>query len=265
MINMVDFSGKVAVILGAGGGIGSVVAQKFFGLGAKVALLDLGPEKIKGLSEKFDGKLEKAAYFPVDATSEDKLELVKKEIVAKWGKIDILANCIGAPAAATKMTELKFEDFRKLVDTDLNSAFLACKVFGSEMVSKKYGRIVNFTSFHTIATYPDRVAYNVAKSAVEGLTRALAVEWGPFGITVNAVAPGPVRTPRTSWFLSQSPENEAGMLGRTPSVRLADPEDVADLVAFLASDQAKHINGQQVVIDGGWTKCAWWGKNEKKY
>lgn len=262
---MIDLSNKTAIILGAGGGIGSAVSEKFFRLGANIALLDLEAQKIKELAERLDSKLEKTAYFSVDAKSQESLETTKNKILEKWKKIDILVNCIGAPAAATKMTELELEDFKKLIDTDLGSAFMSCKIFGSDMIQKKYGRIVNFTSFHNVATYPDRVAYNVAKSAVEGLTRALAVEWGPFGITVNAVAPGPVRTPRTSWFLSQSPENEAGMLGRTPNGRLAEPEDVADLVAFLSSDQSKHINGQQIVIDGGWTKCAWWGKNEKKY
>lgn len=262
---MINLSNKTAVVMGAGGGIGSVVAEKIFRLNANVALIDLELEKIQKIAEKLDSSLNKAAYFLVDATSPDKIQAAKDEIVKKWGKIDILVNCIGAPAATTKMTELNFEDFKKLLDVDLGSAFLACKVFGTEMVAKKYGKIVNFTSFHNVATYPDRVAYNVAKSAVEGLTRALAVEWGPYGVTVNAVAPGPVKTPRTNWFLSQSPENEAGMLGRTPAVRLADPEDIANLVAFLASDEARHINGQQIVIDGGWTKCAWWGKNEKKY
>ncbi len=262
---MINLSGKTAVVTGAGGGIGSAVAQKLFSLGANVALLDLSEEKIRQLAERLDASLQKSAYFAADATGEPEMQAVKEEIVKKWGKVDILANCIGAPAAATPMVELKFEDFKKLVDTDLHSAFLSCKVFGSCMVKNKYGRVINFASFHTVATYPDRVAYNVAKSAVEGLTRALAVEWGPFGITANAVAPGPVRTPRTEWFLQQSPENEAGMLGRTPNARLAEPADIADLVAFLASDEAKHINGQQIVIDGGWTKCAWWGKNEKKY
>lgn len=262
---MIDLSGKIAVILGAGGGIGSVVAEKIFNLGAKVALLDLDSEKIKKLSEKMDNSLEKAAYFSVDATNEERMEEAKKEIIKKWGKIDVLVNCIGAPAAATPIKDLKFEDWKKLIDIDLHSAFLSCKVFGSDMLKNKYGRVVNFTSFHTVATYPDRVAYNAAKSAVEGLTRALAVEWGSYGITVNAVAPGPVKTPRTNWFLSQSPDNEAGMIGRTPNTRLAEPEDVANLVAFLVSDQAKHINGQQIVIDGGWTKSAWWGKHEKKY
>lgn len=262
---MIDLSKKIAIVLGAGGGIGSVVAKKVFSLGANVALLDLDESKIKKLAEQLDNSLERSACFKVDATNEDSLGSVKKEIIKKWGRIDILVNCIGAPAAATPILELKFEDWKKLIDTDLHSAFLSCKVFGADMVNNKYGRIVNFTSFHTIATYPDRVAYNAAKSAVEGLTRALAVEWGSYGITVNAVAPGPVRTPRTSWFLSQSPENEAGMIARTPNARLAEPEDVANLVAFLVSDEARHINGQQIIIDGGWTKSAWWGKHEKKY
>jgi NAD(P)-dependent dehydrogenase (short-subunit alcohol dehydrogenase family) len=120
------------------------------------------------------------------------------------------------------------------------------------------------TSFHTIATYPERVAYNAAKSGVEGITRALAVEWGKYGITVNGVAPGPIRTPRTSGFLAQSADVESGMLGRTPTVRLGETEDVASLIAFLVSDEARHINGQNIVIDGGWTKNAWWGKHERQ-
>jgi NAD(P)-dependent dehydrogenase (short-subunit alcohol dehydrogenase family) len=120
---------------------------------------------------------------------------------------------------------------------------------------------VNLTSFHAVATYPFRSVYNAAKSGVEGLSRGLAVEWGHYGITVNTVAPGPILTPRTEWFLAQDPGNEAGMLARTPSVRIGDVTDVSSTVAFLVSDEARHINGQQLVVDGGWTKNAWWGRH----
>ena len=131
------------------------------------------------------------------------------------------------------------------------------------MVKKKSGRIVNLTSFHNEGTYPERVAYNAAKGGVEGISRSLAVEWGKYGITVNSVAPGPIRTPRTSGFLSKSPDVETGMLGRTPNNRIGEVEDVSSLIAFLVSDQSKHINGQQIVIDGGWTKSSWWGSYEE--
>ncbi len=262
---MISLSNKNAVVAGAGGAIGGQVARKLFNLGAQVALIDSTEENIKNLAQELDKNLEKTLYFVCDVRDEKALVEAKNKILEKWKKIDILANCVGAEAAATKTSELSFEEWRKILGTDLDGSFLTCKTFGSNMIENKYGRIVNFTSFHTIATYPERAAYNAAKSGVEGLTRALAVEWGCYGITVNAIAPGPIRTPRTSWFLSKSPDTESGMIGRTPNTRLGEIEDVAFLVAFLVSNQARHINGQQIVIDGGWTKCAWWGKHEKKY
>lgn len=261
---MINLTNKVAVVAGAGGGIGSVVVKQLFDLGAKAVLLDTNEENLKKVEEGLGKNPERVFLSLCDATNEEALIKAKEEVLEKWGEIDILVNCIGAPAAAEKTEELSLENWKKIVDTDLGAAFLLCKTFGAEMIKKKHGRIVNFTSFHTAATYPNRAAYNAAKSAVKGLTRALAVEWGSYGITVNAVAPGPIITPRTSWFLSQSPDVEEGMLGRTPNVRLGQPKDVAALVAFLVSDQALHINGQEIVIDGGWTKCAWWGKHEKK-
>jgi NAD(P)-dependent dehydrogenase (short-subunit alcohol dehydrogenase family) len=262
---MINLSNKNALITGAGGAIGGAVVKKLFQLGAQVALLDIAEESIKNLAKDLDKDLKKALYFACDVRDEKSLIEVKSKILEKWKKIDILVNCVGAEAAAAKTEELSFEEWRKILSADLDGSFLTCKTFGSVMIANKYGRIVNFTSFHTIATYPNRAAYNAAKSGVEGLTRALAVEWGCYGITVNAVAPGPIRTPRTSWFLSKSPDIESGMIGRTPNTRLGETEDIAALVAFLASDEARHINGQQIVIDGGWTKCAWWGKHEKKY
>lgn len=262
---MVDLSGKVAVVTGAGSGIGAAVAGKLFRLGAGVSLVARTEKNVKGVAAKLDPKGKKADHYVCDVRREAEVAKLRDAILAKRKKVDLLVTCAAAPAAAGKSEELPFADWKAVLDTDLDGVFLCCRAFGAGMVENRYGRIVNLTSFHNIATYPNRAAYNAAKSGVEGLTRALAVEWGGYGITVNAVAPGPIRTPRTSWFLSQSPDVESGMTGRTPNARIGEPEDVASLVAFLASDEAKHINGQQIVLDGGWTKCAWWGKHERKY
>lgn len=262
---MINLKEKVAIITGAGSGIGAAVAEMFYGLKANVALIAKSEKNVEKVAKSLDKNLTKADYFVCDVRDEGQLSQVNKKILDKWGKVDILVTCAAAPAASGKTEELNFEEWRSVLATDLDGVFLSCKIFGSSMLKNRYGRIVNMTSFHNIATYPERVAYNAAKSGVEGLTRALAVEWGCYGITVNAVAPGPIMTPRTSWFLSQSPDVEAGMIGRTPNARIGETEDVASLIAFLVSDEAKHINGQQVVIDGGWTKCAWWGIHEKKY
>lgn len=262
---MFDLSNKTAVVTGAGGGIGSYVAEVLFGLNANLALIAKSERNVEKVARKLDSTFKRADYYICDVTDEHSLIEARDKILKNLNKIDILVTCAAAPVAAGKAEELSFHDWRALLATDLDGVFLTCKTFGSNMIKNRYGRIVNLTSFHNIATYPNRIAYNAAKSGVEGLSRALAVEWGCYGITVNAVAPGPIRTPRTSFFMSQSPDVETGMLGRTPNVRLGEPEDVAHLIAFLVSEEAKHINGQQIVIDGGWTKCAWWGRHEKKY
>ena len=127
------------------------------------------------------------------------------------------------------------------------------------MLEQRYGRIVNVGSFHAVATFPQRVAYASAKSGVVGLTQVLAVEWSGRGVTVNVVAPGMVRTPRTARLLSEDPASETAMVSRTPNGRLGETGEVAGAILFLCSKEAGHINGQTLVIDGGWTKSAWWG------
>ncbi|HDH06707.1 MAG TPA: SDR family oxidoreductase [Nitrospirae bacterium] len=261
---MFDLTGRTAVITGAGSGLGAAAAETMFKLNANLALIARTEDNVKKVAESMDSSLERVNYFACDVQSEDSLIEVRDKVVEKMGKIDILLTCAAAPAISGNTEELSLENWRSLVSIDLDGVFLSCKTFGLNMIKNGYGRIVNITSFHNVATYPNRAAYNAAKSGVEGLSRALAVEWGKYGITVNTVAPGPIRTPRTSWFLSQSPDVEDGMLGRTPNVRLGETEDVASLIAFLVSNEAKHINGQQIVIDGGWTKCAWWGKHTER-
>ena len=260
-----DFKNRVVVVTGGTSGIGEGVSQIFHDLNAKVVLLGRDRKKGGALARNLDKNFKEVLYFSCDVANEKELKRVKTEIVRRWKKIDVLVTCAAAPAAVGKTESLSFQKWRSVLQTDLDGVFLSCKVFGGEMLKKRYGRIVNLTSFHTVATYPERAAYNAAKSGVQGLTHALAVEWGSYGVTVNAVAPGPIETPRTNWFLSQDPLMKKGMIGRTPTARIGQVKDVACLVAFLASENASHINGEQIVIDGGWSHSSWWGKHERKY
>ncbi len=254
--------GRVAVITGGAGAIGLAVAKELHDQGAHVILLGRSQENLSRALKEISPNSKSIDIFSCDVTSETSLNQVAEKIFSEQGGVDILVTCAAAPAAGGKFEESTLDEWNSLISTDLDGVYLACRIFGKSMLKKSYGRIINFTSFHNVATYPYRSGYNAAKSAVEGLSRALAVEWGHHGITVNTVAPGPILTPRTEYFLSQDESNLDGMLSRTPSVRLGNLEDVSSLVVFLASEEAKHINGQQIILDGGWTKNAWWGSHK---
>ncbi len=258
---MFQLDNRVAVITGGAGAIGLSIAETLHSLGAHVILLGRSLEKMEQALAQFDPESIRSSHFVCDVSDENSLVAVYEQIISAQAKIDILVTCAAAPAISGKLEDTSIEQWRSLLATDLDGVFLASKIFGKSMITRQYGRIVNLTSFHNVATYPFRTVYNAAKSGVEGFSRALAVEWGHYGITVNTVAPGPILTPRTKWFLAQDVNNEAGMLSRTPNVRIGDLSDVSSTVAFLVSDEAKHINAQQIVIDGGWSKNAWWGRH----
>ncbi|MDC1251188.1 SDR family oxidoreductase [Gammaproteobacteria bacterium] len=258
---MLDLTGRVAVITGGSGALGLAVAKELNGLGAYVILLGRSSDKLNEAISQIDSRPGSNSFYECDVSNEDSLAQAAKKIFSLHSNVDILVTCAAAPAAGGKFEESSFDEWHSLLSTDLDGVYLACRIFGKSMIDQSYGRIVNFTSFHNVATYPYRSGYNAAKSAVEGLSRALAVEWGHHGITVNTVAPGPILTPRTEFFLSQDKANLDGMLSRTPNIRLGKLEDVSSTIAFLVSSEAKHINGQQIVIDGGWTKNAWWGNH----
>jgi NAD(P)-dependent dehydrogenase (short-subunit alcohol dehydrogenase family) len=258
---MFDLRDRTAVITGGAGSLGLGIAGALHHLGAHVVLLGRSAEKSEQALQKLDPDRKRSDCYACDVSDEASLAAVYRQIIAGRSKVDILVTCAAAPAASGKLENTTIDQWRSVLATDLDGVFLSCKTFGQSMIEQRYGRIVNLTSFHDVATYPFRTIYNAAKSGVEGFSRALAVEWGHHGITVNTVAPGPIVTPRTKWFLSQDPNNEAGMLSRTPTVRIGDISDVSSTVAFLVSGEAKHVNAQQIVVDGGWTANAWWGRH----
>ena len=258
---MLDLHNRIAVITGGSGSLGLAIAETIYHLGAHVVLLGRTTEKLKLALATLDPDGKRSDCYACDVSDQTSLSGVCKQIVASHSKVDILVTCAAAAAASGRLEDTELDQWRSVLSTDLDGVFLSCKTFGRSMIEQKYGRIVNLTSFHNVATYPFRTVYNAAKSGVEGFSRALAVEWGHYGITVNTVAPGPILTPRTRWFLAQDTNNEAGMISRTPNIRIGDASDVSSAVAFLVSDEARHVNAQQIVVDGGWTANAWWGSH----
>ncbi|HKI92325.1 MAG TPA: SDR family NAD(P)-dependent oxidoreductase [Gaiellaceae bacterium] len=256
---MSRLAGRVALVTGAGRGIGRATAVRLAADGAAVALVARGTDDIESLAAEVHAAGGDALALAADVTDADAVERAVERTLAELGRLDVLVTCAAAPAASGPTEELPLEQWRALVDTDLTGVFVTCRAAARPMLAQGFGRVVNLTSFHVVATYPQRAAYVAAKAGVVGLTQALAVEWGGRGITVNAVAPGPIRTARTSWFIEHDPHAGPGMIGRTPTGRLGEPEEVADVVSFLAGDDARHVTGQMIVVDGGWTRNAWWG------
>ena len=260
----IRFKEQAVLITGAGRGIGKATAEAFAQEGAAVALMARSSKDIDELAKVLTSEGHKAVAIQADITHPESVQEAVRRVVEAFGHLAILVTCAAAGPAAGPSESLSLVDWKNVIDTDLTGTFISCQAASRPMLERGYGRIVNVSSFHVIGTYPERTAYVTAKTGVVGMTQALAVEWGGRGITVNSVAPGPIRTPRTSWFLSQNPANEAGMIGRTPTGRLGEPSEVAAAILFLASREAAHINGQTIAIDGGWTKNAWWGQHPWK-
>lgn len=250
---------RVALVTGAGRGIGRATAVRFAREGAAVALVARSIEETGALAEELRAGGATALAVSADVANEAAVTALMEQVVAELGGLEVLVTCAAAGPASGPTTELTLEQWHAVLDVDLTGTFLVCREAGRHMLAGGYGRIINLTSFHIVATYPERSAYVAAKAGVEGLTRALAVEWGGRGITANTIAPGPIKTDRTAWFLANDPSARGGMVGRTPTGRIAEVEEVAALAAFLASEEAGHVTGQTVVIDGGWTRNAWWG------
>jgi NAD(P)-dependent dehydrogenase (short-subunit alcohol dehydrogenase family) len=253
------FSGQVAIVTGGGRGIGRATAEALAAAGATVVIAARGEVEMAEVVAGIETRGGRAAAIRTDIGEPATITALVDETVRRFERVDVLVTAAAAGPAAGPSETLPLDAWQTVISLDLTGTFLTCQAAGRVMLQQRYGRIVNLSSFHTVATYPQRAAYAAAKMGVNGLTQALAVEWGGRGVTVNAIAPGPIRTPRTNWFLSRDPANEAGMIGRTPTGRLGEPDEVAAAILFLCSKPAGHISGQTIVVDGGWTKNAWWG------
>jgi len=236
-----DLDGQTALVTGASRGIGHDLA---------LALADAGAKTLAGVrpgSEAPDG---------MEAVELDLRDLagIRAGVAAavdRLGKLDILVNNagVGTNHDALDATE---EEWDELLDVNLKGLFFCCQAAGRHMVDRGYGRIVNMSSQAGSVGIRRHAAYCASKGGVEQLTRVLALEWAPHGVTVNAVAPTFIRTPGTAERLDR-PEFLADVLGRIPAGRVGDPMDVAGAVIFLASPAASLVNGAVLAVDGGWT------------
>ena len=228
---------KTAVVTGGGSGIGQAVARRLRADGMDVATIDLNPS-------------DEAFSFTADVTDRDAVEEALAAIRAQPGPVTVLVNAAGLEKFK-RFTELKFEDWQRVIDVNLNGVFHCIQAVLPDMIEAGWGRIVNISSSSTHSGQPYMSPYVAAKSAVNGLTKSLALEYGPAGITVNAVPPGFIDTP----MLRKSAERGYLFIDKniesTPVRRMGRPEDIAAACAFLISEEAGYITGQILGVNGG--------------
>ncbi len=235
---------RVALVTGAGSGIGEAIAKKLAEKEYTVIVTDItGGEK--RVAEEIREKGGVAESYKLDVTLPREVENIIDGVVKKYGRIDVLVNNAGIYPFKSFL-EMTLEDWDKVMNVNLRGVFIVTKAVVPHMIKQKYGRIINISSIAGQRGIAQLVHYCASKAGVDGFTRALAVELAPYGITVNAIAPGIIKTPGT--IRAGIVEDFSKLV---PLGRAGEPEDIANLVAFLASDEASWITGQVYVIDGG--------------
>ena len=242
-------AGRVAVITGAAGGLGSGIARHLGGLGARLALLDLNLDTLAPLQDELRGSGIDTFAAACDVTSEGSVALAAQQVLAHFGQCDILVNNAGILAPPGPLASLALESWNRSVAVNLTGVFLCTREFGKPMLKQARGSIVNIGS--VAAQSPNTSPpYSVTKAAVLALTRHTAVEWGPMGVRTNSVSPGFLMTPLSAVHYA-NPDMLQLRTQVIPLRRLGTTDDIAAVVAFLASDAAAFVNGEDIVADGG--------------
>lgn len=242
-----DFDGRVAVVTGAANGIGNAVAAHLAARGARIAGVDLADDVTRAVA---DLPGEGHVAIQADVTGDDAPSGVIAEVVAQLSGIDILVNSAGI-VRLNKALELEKSDWDATMKVNLTASFMMAQAAGREMTSRGYGRIVNLASQASVVSLDKHVAYCASKAAIVGMTRVLAAEWASSGVTVNAVSPTVVETAlgKKAWAGKVGEDMKA----KIPVGRFAQPDEIAGLIAYLASEQAAMVTGENVVIDGGYS------------
>ncbi len=240
-------SGRVALVTGASQGIGRACAFKLAASGATVAVAARSQEKLAELVKEIEGSGGKAFAFPLDVADEEHVKSTFKSAIAQLGKIDILVNNAGITRDQLLM-RMKRADWDAVLNTNLTSAYVCTQQAIGSMLKQRWGRIINVTSVFGQMGQAGQANYAASKAGLIGLTMAIAREVGSRNITCNAVAPGFIETAMTSGFSEEFKQNA---LKAIPLGRVGTPEDVANSVAFLASDDASYITGHVLSINGG--------------
>ncbi len=248
---MTRLVGKVAIVTGAAHGIGLACARRFAADGAAVALGDIDAERGEGAAKALRAEGAKAMFVATDVTERPSIAALIDRAVSEFGRLDIMLNNAGV-ALNAPLLEMSDEIFDKTMATNLRSAFIGTQLAARKMVAdKRGGVIINMSSVNALLAIPGLVAYACSKGGLNQLTKVAAVELAPHKIRVVAIGPGTILTELARTAVMVDDEARGKVLARTPIGRAGEPEEVASVASFLASDDASYITGQTIYPDGG--------------
>jgi 3-oxoacyl-[acyl-carrier protein] reductase len=240
--------GKVALVTGAGQGIGKSIALKFATEGANLALFDINRETSTETGEEAKGLGAKCMVYPVDVVNREHVRGACEEVLTVFGRVDILVNNAGFDRGAT-LLKVAERDWEAVLDVHLKGTLNCIQALAPMMITRRYGKIINISSIYGKSGGIAAVSYSTAKGGIIGLTKSIAKELGKSNITVNTVLPGLTDTPT----IRRMPEKYKKMIiDATPLGRIAKPEEIANVVAFLGSDESSYITGATIEVTGGW-------------
>lgn len=238
---------KIAIVTGGGSGLGLAITKAFVANQIKTIIIGRDEEKLKRASDELGAF---CFYKVCDLSNLALIPALVENIVQEFGQIDVLVNNAGINMKK-EFTDVTDEDFRKIISTNVCAVFSISREVVKDMLKRNNGCIINISSMAAQYGLPKVIAYSASKTAIDGMTRAMATELSPKGIRVNAIAPGFIYSDMTAKALDSDPERKAKVFSRTPMGRMGDPEDIGSAALYLASDGAKYVTGVVLPVDGG--------------